>query len=83
VREPDPIAFQVGAALRTIRRYHDRKQCRVAAEAGITKGMLSAYERGRTCPSIATLARLLTALDCTAEQFGRQFRPCPTRPASK
>jgi transcriptional regulator with XRE-family HTH domain len=79
----DPVARQVGAALRSIRRYRDRKQYLVAADAGITKGMLSAYERGRTCPSIATLARLLAALGCTAEQFGHQFRPCPTRPASK
>ncbi len=38
------------------------KQKEVALRAGVTKGMLSSYERGKQEPSLKTLARLLEAL---------------------
>lgn len=40
------------------------KQEDVAQTAGITRPMLSAYERGRVQPTLDTLDRLLRALDC-------------------
>jgi transcriptional regulator with XRE-family HTH domain len=69
------VAQQVGAALRRIRFERGTYQNRVADFAGITKAMLSAYERGRQCPSLSTLVRLLKALDCSAEEFGRYVGP--------
>ena len=68
-------ARQVGNALRRVRERRERKQYIVAEQAGITKGMLSAYEHGRRCPNVTTLVKVLTALDCTAEDFGRMVGP--------
>jgi transcriptional regulator with XRE-family HTH domain len=43
--------------------------------AGITKGMLSSFETGRRTPIVYTLTKLLIALDCSAEEFGRYVGP--------
>jgi transcriptional regulator with XRE-family HTH domain len=60
---PSPPALTgLGQALRWLRERQARKQYRVADDAGITKGMLSAYETGRQRPSLETLDRLLGAL---------------------
>jgi transcriptional regulator with XRE-family HTH domain len=73
---------QIGAALRRLRERRGVQQYRVADLAGITKGMLSAYENGKRCPSLPTLVSLLQALDCSAEMFGRYVGPwgCVMRP---
>lgn len=55
----------IGAALRFLRLQAPGgpvKQKEVALRAGVTKGMLSSYERGKQEPSLKTLARLLAAL---------------------
>lgn len=54
----------LGHALRWLRDRHGRKQYQVADAAGITKGMLSAYETGRQNPSLDTLDKLLDTLGC-------------------
>lgn len=54
----------LGHALRWLRDRHSRKQYQVAETAGITKGMLSAYETGRQKPSLDTLEKLLDTLGC-------------------
>jgi transcriptional regulator with XRE-family HTH domain len=54
----------LGHALRWLRDRHSRKQYQVADAAGITKGMLSAYETGRQKPSLDTLEKLLDTLGC-------------------
>jgi transcriptional regulator with XRE-family HTH domain len=69
------IARQVGAALRRLREEKGNRQSMVADLAGITRGMLSAYETGKQCPSLATMVRVLQALDCSAEDFGRHVGP--------
>src|ERR1700758_376199 len=46
-----PLMTGLGQALRWLREKQARKQYRVADTAGITKGMLSAYETGRQRPS--------------------------------
>jgi transcriptional regulator with XRE-family HTH domain len=69
------IAHQVGAALRRVRVQRRHQQYRVAEAAGISRGELSAYERGRERPSVATLTAVLTALGCSAEEFGRHLGP--------
>lgn len=54
----------LGHALRWLRDRHGKKQYQVADAAGITKGMLSAYETGRQKPSLDTLEKLLDTLQC-------------------
>lgn len=54
----------LGHALRWLRDRHGRKQYQVAEAAGITKGMLSAYETGRQKPSLDTMEKLLDTLGC-------------------
>ncbi len=75
MRSKERVACRVGAVLRDIRERHHRKQYLVAEQAGITRGMLSAYERGRQCPSVPTLAKVLAVLDCSVEEFGRLVGP--------
>jgi DNA-binding XRE family transcriptional regulator len=71
-------ARQIGGALRRIRLERRRCQREVAKPAGITRGMLCSYERGRLCPSLPTLISVLTALDCSAEEFGWHLGPLGT-----
>ncbi len=59
-----PILNGLGQALRWLRDRRGRKQYEVADAAGITKGMLSAYETGRQRPSLETLEKVLSTLAC-------------------
>lgn len=77
------------AALRLLRTRRNLKQQQVAAAAGITRGMLSAYENGKKHPSIETLDKLLDALDAgladldealSAQRGGERFEPTTPRP---
>lgn len=52
----------LGQALRWLRDRQGKKQYQVADSAGITKGMLSAYETGRQRPSLDTLEKILDTL---------------------
>lgn len=52
----------IGPALRLLRQARGLRQNVTAERAGITKAMLSAYERGRRLPSLGTLTRVLAAL---------------------
>jgi transcriptional regulator with XRE-family HTH domain len=54
----------LGRALRWLRERQGRRQYQLAEKAGITKGMLSAYETGKQSPSLETLGKLLATLDC-------------------
>jgi transcriptional regulator with XRE-family HTH domain len=53
---------ELGHALRWIRSRTGRSQVEIAGRAGITKAMISAYERGTQTPSTPTLGRVLAAL---------------------
>src|SRR4051794_34063353 len=59
-----PILNGLGQALRWLRDRQGKKQYQVADTAGITKGMLSAYETGRQRPSLETLEKILATLGC-------------------
>ncbi|MDP9120026.1 MAG: helix-turn-helix transcriptional regulator [Acidobacteriota bacterium] len=54
----------LGPALRWLRERQGKKQYHVADSAGITKGMLSAYETERQRPSLETLEKILGTLGC-------------------
>jgi len=59
-----PILTGLGQSLRWLRDRQGKKQYQVADAAGITKGMLSAYETGRQRPSLETLEKILDTLGC-------------------
>jgi transcriptional regulator with XRE-family HTH domain len=75
----------IGPALRFLRLHGPSvpsKQKEVAARAGVTKGMLSSYERSKQEPSLTTLARLLAALDADLYQLDWALRMVATSPGS-
>ncbi len=78
----------LGQALRWLRDRLGKKQYQVAEAAGITKGMLSAYETGRQRPSLETLEKLLGTLGCDLHDLHNAIqivngRPAAMRPGSR
>jgi transcriptional regulator with XRE-family HTH domain len=69
------IARQVGSALRRLRLERRLLSKQVASRAGITRPMLSRYEQGQQHPSLPNLVKVLQALDCSAEDFGKRLGP--------
>jgi transcriptional regulator with XRE-family HTH domain len=65
------LARQVGATLEFLRDERRLKQYMLADMAGITKGMLSAFETGKQCPSVFSLVKILAALGVSWQHFGR------------
>lgn len=65
---------RLGPALRWLRDRQTRKQYQVADSAGITKGMLSAYETGRQRPSLETLEKILATLGCDLHDLHNALR---------
>lgn len=72
----------LGQALRWLRERIGRKQYQVAEAAGITKGMLSAYETGRQRPSLETLDKLLSTLGCSLFDLHNAIEIVNGRPAA-
>ena len=64
----------LGPALRWLRQRRAMKQHEVADAAGITRPMLSAYERGKVHPTLDTLDTILDALGCTLSQLGEAIK---------
>jgi len=70
----------LGQALRWLRDRRGRKQYEVAEAAGITKGMLSAYETGRQRPSLETLEKILDTLGCDLNDLHNAIQIINGRP---
>jgi transcriptional regulator with XRE-family HTH domain len=70
----------LGQALRWMRERYGKKQYQVADDAGITKGMLSAYETGRQRPSIDTLEKVLSTLGCDLHDLHNALQIVNGRP---
>jgi len=77
---PSPVLAGLGQALRWLRERQARKQYRVADDAGVTKGMLSAYETGRQRPSLETLDKLLETLGCDLNDLHNALQIVNGRP---
>lgn len=75
-----PLLNGLGQALRWLRDRHGKKQYQVAENAGITKGMLSAYETGRQRPSLETLEKLLDTLGCDLNDLHNAIQIVNGRP---
>jgi transcriptional regulator with XRE-family HTH domain len=70
----------LGQALRWLRERYGKKQYQVADSAGITKGMLSAYETGRQRPSMDTLEKVLSTLGCDLHDLHNALQIVNGRP---
>jgi transcriptional regulator with XRE-family HTH domain len=70
----------LGQALRWLRDRQTKKQYQVAEAAGITKGMLSAYETGRQRPSLETLEKILGTLGCDLNDLHHAIQIINGRP---
>ncbi len=75
-----PLFDRLGRAVRWLRERQGKKQYLVADTAGVTKGMLSAYETGRQKPSLETLEKLLTALGCDLHDLHNAIQIVSERP---
>lgn len=75
-----PILNGLGHALRWLRDRRGKKQYQVAEAAGITKGMLSAYETGRQRPSLETLEKILSTLGCDLNDLHNAIQIINGRP---
>jgi len=75
-----PILNGLGQALRWLRDRQGKKQYQVAESAGITKGMLSAYETGRQRPSLETLEKILATLGCDLNDLHNAIQIINGRP---
>ena len=75
-----PILNGLGQALRWLRDRQGKKQYQVADSAGITKGMLSAYETGRQRPSLETLEKILGTLECDLNDLHNAIQIINGRP---
>ncbi len=64
-------AKEVGLVLRQLRIVREMGQGEAAEQAGITRSMLSNYERGKVMPEMATLERVLKVLRSTWVDFER------------
>ncbi len=75
-----PIFDGLGRALRWLRERQLKRQYQVAAGAGITKAMLSAYETGKQNPSLDTLEKILDALVCDLNDLHNALQIINGRP---
>ncbi len=55
-------------------------QQEVATAVGVTKGMVSKVETGRSIPTLPLLFRYLAALECPVAEFFQDFGPAPAPP---
>jgi len=74
------IFHGLGRALRWLRDRQGKRQYQVADSAGITKAMLSAYETGKQKPSLDTLEKILTALECDLNDLHNSLQIVNERP---
>ncbi|BBK45355.1 MerR family transcriptional regulator [Allostella vacuolata] len=78
---PDPahrppegrLEAAIGRAVRAFRQRHDLTVAALAARAGLSVGMLSKIENGRTSPSLGTIQRLADALGVPVTAFLRSY----------
>lgn len=70
------LAKRLGRRLAILRESRDMKQADLAREARITPGSLSEYEAGKKLPELATLLRILEALDYGLAALDRADELC-------
>ncbi|PPK87376.1 XRE family transcriptional regulator [Neolewinella xylanilytica] len=72
--------LDLGPRLRSLRRRRKLSQQEVATAVGVTKGMVSKVETGRSIPTLPLLFRYLAAMECPVAEFFQDFGPAPPPP---
>lgn len=73
------MSFDTGARLKATREARKLSQRQLAAAAGVTGGMISLIEQNRTSPSVATLKKILGALDISLGAFFSEDEAAPAQ----
>lgn len=86
-REKSKLAEEIGRSIAALRSTRDWTQGQLAREAGLKPGLISDYERGKSVPDLASLDRLLAAMQYSLSDLDRARRfvgacPLPDTPAS-
>lgn len=76
----DYMITGVGRRIKTLRLGYGKKLTALAVEAGVSKGLLSKIENGRTVPSLPVLLSIIRALGISADEF---FSPLTFEPTKK
>jgi len=71
--EPLAVFAGLGSALRRLRVRRGLTQRQAAAAAGMTRAMISDFEREAVVPSVRTLDRLLRALGVSVDELAREL----------
>ena len=71
---------ELGPVLRRLRAERHRSQTEVALAAEIPRPTLSRYETGELVPSLANLAKILTALDVSLTRLAEELTPAADPP---
>ena len=78
VRRGRPVFDGLDAVLRDLRIERGLTQAELAGRAGVSKSMLSLYERGKQRPQLDTLERLLDALDVGLADLVTRLQASPS-----
>lgn len=65
----DHIVAEIGKRIREIRQEKEMKLVDVARDAGVSKGLLSKVENGRTIPSVPVLISIVGSLKVNMHEF--------------
>jgi transcriptional regulator with XRE-family HTH domain len=74
------IELDLGEALKWLRSQRGWPQKQLAAAAGITRAMVSSYEKGKQTPTLATVDKIMTALDADLCDLHRVLEHVHGRP---
>jgi transcriptional regulator with XRE-family HTH domain len=64
-----PIGQHLGEALKFLRSRRQWPQKQLAAKAGVTRSMISGYEKGKSAPTLVTLTKIAQALEADLCDF--------------
>lgn len=83
-REKSKLAEEIGRSIAALRSTRGWTQGLLAREAGLKPGLISDYERGKSVPDLASLDRLLAAMQYSLSDLDRArrfVRACPSQEA--
>ena len=76
----DHLLTRIGKRIRSLRKKAGFKLVETAARAGVSKGLLSKVENGRTVPSLPVLLSIIQSLDMEPEVFFKDMNFEPPQP---
>ncbi len=77
------LLTNIGKRIRELRLQSGYKLVEIAEKAGVSKGLLSKVENGRTVPSLPVLLSIIQSLGTVPEDFFKNLQFEPTKPYIK